>query len=1652
MSSSDRRTSPFRPNAKRMDADKMSIVQVLVVSVLLIMFIAPIITNFEPSQVISQNDNPANLTDPAQVQPIYNYNLPASNIRIEVGEISGYSGFAYIIEAESRLYFVDLINDITMDIDLPVGVKANGAYLRGYDVDRDGDTEFFLRNYVNSTFYVLMVDINDGKVSEFTMPFGYPAVQGFGDFNGYGYPDLLIQNVDNWNNFLTLDVNTNTTIGTFQSVNSAGVTVGRFTSASEDSIALIDKMETFPFTQRNITVVEGDGTQVVNNILTSPVQDLVTFNYGGGLDEIAAIQTNGYLTVYNGLTLGAIYNESVDPLGNNTRFIETGDFNVDFQDDLVVISRDQEMAYFRDGNDGSPIREVDNVFTHSSKTVAVGYMDADAIQDVALGTTVGALGIIRGSDGNYANLEYLIDIQIFSASQIIVFDANQDNRDDVFCRVFSDVFLILSDRTNPSIELLPLDPVHPTTLDDYITVEVQVNETSSLEYADIWMKPPGGSLWYQPQDEMFASSTEGLYYAIIGDLVPGDYEYYIEIQDSYLNTGEIGNATHPQVFSVSGDFVWQIDKTETDHLDKRIHQSDIGNLSDGRPAIYTIERAGGDLDLTLVKYSQGGAIYDSLTIVNPSGIGFDNFAVFTAMLDGDNIQDIIVLDYHWNVSGILRYTVFHGSNFSLMGNGTVPYSYKSFNYLGVFDDDGDGNQELFLVSDTQPYNVIKMDSDLSWTSVDLPQSGNNRYRVFGFAVASGAPSGYIGIIRGFKQIDILSTNLVYSHSLAINMSALPNMEVAGISTMYNATTGENQFVAGFTYWNASDPTGRVYIFDSSTTNVNDTPVYQTPHQPISLLHPVDVSGDESDELFLKLAGELLLTDPGSTLSPIWSVPVTGAEPLSAIITDFDGDTQDEFILFTDQDELLTQVSFTGEVEWTVRVGEVYNPLLLGNIDSIPGEEIFAYPISTVTNFTLGAIRNLDTHYVLDVTVELQVPEVEQRQQFDANVKVLNIYGENITDASVYLNIHYMTSGGPEFNTFALYYGWLTQQYWGVTDAGWPMGYANLSVSIDHEYYHQYEELFIDAVTVRSVLRVEIETPPLVIQGENMSIRVRVFNNLDQFVEDATVAVSLGGVDKIATQSGLDYVVDYPEVRLEAGIHIAEASATHPFSVITSYEAREITVRIEATSLIVNTDFPAAVRQDEVVSAWFDIVDQYGAPVQGANVHLDSGPRGFGLVESAIPGRYNFDHTVNLGLGNHTFYLRVESTSIVGDLITEVEFEVFGNLTFFVSFSPEEPIQGQPLLVSVEVYDIYGNPVPDLDVIISMMNMPPMVAMPTGQIGEYDILIPQVPLTEGYGLINVTVEAFGEFVIPSNMIAQVYIDPATPDFSQISLEVIGLGIGASFFLSLIGMVIYFRISSSMRVDDKSKEGLKKSVRNLDRLYLVIALASGIGIVSSYGMYQSGEYGLALVLTVALLGGSVLLYGLWLYRDAMSAVLVRGALSRKRMVLGLWHLVFVPVVILMILIYGVEINWFEAKIIDQSIAIGDLSIPTIMTTIFAAYLSSILVVVVNLYREVSKGLKKIVMMEDAGTPTGVVEDEKTTMVGRFSSSIRIKFLMFLVVVGATTVMSMDFLASWELGIIILLPVAFLVVIPFISSKIIQIFSRISRGKVPVAPMET
>ncbi|TFH09476.1 MAG: hypothetical protein E4H14_04395 [Candidatus Thorarchaeota archaeon] len=1837
-----RKPSPFRPESSEMKGDVNDLLRIITIAVALLILLIPISMSGKPTYSVVSEPVLEDHSIFAEGENFIHYSLPTASQPIATGTVSGYNGFAYVDESDNRLYFVDLVQTVTLDIALPVGDKHLGNGLIGHDVDLDGNTEFFLHNQVGLTYYLLMVDIDNATVSEYEMPFTYPAVQGVGIFNGDAYPDLVIQSTSSRANYLTLDVYSNATLGTFTTIYSDILCIGRFASTTQDSIAMVNSAGTTLY--RNITVVNANGTQIVNDIVTTRINDMEVFHYGSGLDELVAFDSDGYTTVYSGPTLGVIYSVLVDLVSSTMSYIVTGNFNLDSQEDFATANRYSEMVYFRNGMDGSYIQETPNLYLFNKKAIGVGQMDRDSIDDIVIGRTLGALGTIRGSDGNYANLEYLIDIQMNPGGhQILTIDVNADGKDDTFCRNAEDLFLVLSDTIAPTITSLPINPIHPTVLDDYVTIKVHINETTNIEYADIWMKAPGSMIWMQPQDEMYASHTEGIYYAFIGDLMPGEYEYYIIAQDSYLNDGELGNATHPLTFSVAGDFVWQADYSQTSYVHKSVRQSDRGNLSDGSSVIYTLERRTIDGNLTLNQYSQFGGNLSSLTIEVPFKEEFSNFAVYTAMLDGDNVLDVIVLDYHWDSGSILRHHAYQGGSLALLGEGTCPYPYKDFGLIQVYDDDQDGNEELFLVSGTEPFSILKLDSDLSWSGVNLVFFDDNLYtpQDFSFVESSTPGQSYIGVMRGAVQIDIYNAvSLTHQESLRIDWPGYSNIESIALASRYNATAGEEQFVAGINYWNGVDPTTRIFSFNPLTTNVNDTPIYELPHEAITYIHTHDTQGDASEELFiLSSSGELRLAAPSTTLNPLWVLPITGADPLSSMIADFDGDSTGEFLLFTDQDELLTSVSFTGSVEWTMQVGEVYHPYAIGDIDGIPGVEIGAYPFASVNSMILGSIRNLDTHYVLNVTATYSSADIVQGDAFHVNVTVLNIYGESINDATVYMSAHFVSPEGPASSTFGFYFDLPVNKYRASTDATWSIGIANLSIFIEHDFYHTFEKIYVDAVTIRSDLHLSVQIPDLVIQGEGMTVEVLVQDNLGSPVRGATVSVIIEGVGQTATQSGPYYVVTIPEVDLEAGMHNVSAVATHTYGTGVGFNQETFTAQILTTDLLVATDFPTTINQDDLVSAWFNITDPYGNPITNALVSLRSGPEGFTLIESTVvPGSYRFNHNITLGLGNHTFEIKVDKQFLFGPAVAQIEFDVLGilepnvfyetrvaggsmfnvhvfvkdkygpvftgtsvtitingteytqtnadgnpdydflvpanfllgsnnfminvtaaygnawshnyliraysdalgsttvypegewivdqgeqtefqvlledwlgrpvqgasitmfvkavsyrlyavgpghyaanittvgwapgeyqytvsvghedivtgepitgnitilgSLDVFIDYNPDTPMQGGPLTISISVADKYGNPVPSLEISVTMLNMPTMYAEETDQVGQYVVFIEHLPDTEGYGIKNISLGIQGQFIEPAELSGSFTLAVAPPHIEAMGVEAIGTCTGLSFLFSLLGMFLYFRLAPTLRKAGTTKDELEKSVKRMDRLYLLIVLVSAAGLVGSMGLYSIGDYGGALILTVVLLGSSVLLYGLWLYRDAVSAVMVKGSLNRKRMIAGLWHLVFVPVVIILILTYGAEINWFKAYMIDNAFVIGDLRIPAIMTTIFTAYLSSILVVVVNLYREVSSGLKKLKKMEDANTPASIMEDERDTMVSRYSSSIRIKFVMFLVIVGAAAVTTMDFLQNYELGIIVLMPVAFLVVIPFISSKIVKVINQATSIKI-------
>ena len=519
-----RTPSPFRPESSVMNRNVKKLLRSITIVIAIIIILVPISMSGEPTYSVANELVLDKYTNPAQSENLIHFSLPEDNMKIATGSLLGYNGFAYVSDVADKAYFVDLIQDVYLEMDIPAG-DAQNSYILTADYDNDGYDEFIVPNDVGGVDYAVIIDFNDGQTLVVQLPSDItaPVFRGIGDFNGDSYQDLLICH-NGYTKFYTIDLYNNATIGSFNTHWGYFATIGRFESPTHDSIAVIDRYYYAPpsyYTHRNITIVDGDGTWLRDTMLSFTVADITTFEYLIGVDDLAIIDSSGYVSVYLGNTLGQLYRQPVVTTSITSIYIDTGQFNLDGQEDIVLQDRSSEKAFLVNGATGSVIHEIEEVYVGTSRKLDVGYLDQDSISDLAVSHTSGGLALVRGVDGVMAHIENLIDLRAAGTTQILTFDVNSNGRDDTFCRIASDVYLQLSDVTPPEPLVLPMDPIHPTVLDNYVTVKVQLNESSTMDTAKIFVRKMGTSLWYQPQNEMFSSHVGSIYYAFIGDLEQG---------------------------------------------------------------------------------------------------------------------------------------------------------------------------------------------------------------------------------------------------------------------------------------------------------------------------------------------------------------------------------------------------------------------------------------------------------------------------------------------------------------------------------------------------------------------------------------------------------------------------------------------------------------------------------------------------------------------------------------------------------------------------------------------------------------------------------------------------------------------------------------------------------------------------------------------------------------------------------------------------------------------------------------------------------------------------------------------------------------------------------------------------------------------------
>lgn len=1278
-----------RIRARQMRKEEQDLVKFLLIALTLSFMIFPLLVGND-SNVTSTKESSFAPTALASDSNLIVISLTAGSDYIAPGTVQEYRGFAYSDDNNDVLRFVDPVNQVTLNQSIETGTLEEKTLI-GVDIDDDGNTEFLILNDNGTTYQLLVVDFNDESTTTYNVAISQPSGIGTGYFNDDSSLDVAI--------FIRygviiVDLQTEQLLGNFSlSVGDSftGYAIGRFLEPSQDSIAL----GIWPESKiANMSVIAGNGSLMGSITFDNTIYGMTKFEYGSELDEVAVTILGGNLTALSPSTMSTIFTTTGLP---SYSIVTNGFLNHDSQEDLIVVPTSiSNRSVFIDGTDGSIIQYTVEISgaplgpisgDPASPVLDRGYFDADNLTDYTILTSGdGNAGYLRGVDGTVGYDDPTISSK---PAQLRAYDVNNNSRDDIIVLEGQKVYVMLSDVDPPMITPEPLSPPHPTLQDPYIEIEVGIDDDSLIILSEIYMRFESGN-WSQPDDLQNAGNQ---YFAFLVGLAEGYYEYYLVFEDTYLNVGTLGNETHPLNFTVAGHIAWSEAKHQASALEH--HLIDIGNASDGSQVIYILDSYSDEVYLE--RYTPRGSNQTIALVANRT---FSDFWLYTGMMDGDDILDPIVLLHNASM-GSINVSVYHGASGSFWFSSQYPHlNLRRPQSAQCFDCDNDGIDEFFLTVENGTAHdgiLARLKSDGSWTETKL--SGGNA-EFYGLSLAKtvndnsveacvSISTGPVDIINA-TSMSLISTHYVIS---ADHLMTLP----AGSYLYHNASEPRPKFMVYLFLVDNDGYSCGFYTFDATTPRINETTLMMIPDNLYFYLDILDVEHDGTDELYgvNYLTGDLALIRLGNPATVIWETTISTSDYLSSVIVDFDGDGEDEIGVFTKQNERLTVVSLEGSVERSMVVGRGYGSMRLSNIDLGYGEEIVVYPLIQNEVTKIGVIRDIVLIRRLNASINYAPDDLLQGDSLPVYVDVTNIYSEEIHDAEVYLTIHYQSGTSIVNQTKALIYG--TSNYSTTVAVNWPIGIVNLSLRVNHELYDEWESYYPNALIVRSTLDVAVYTKDVVMQNTTFSVNITVSDSLGSRVPDATVTVSLDGIDYPAIYSSVQYRLSIPNIDLIPGQYLVNATVSHPFAAGITSESTAC--RIETDHLQIDRSIPTAVEQDEQITGWLNITDMFGNPIEHAQVRMVSGSYELDLSEE-MPGCYYLDSIAQFRIGNHTFDVLVKQEYVRGSEFGGHQIIITGDL---ISEVPELPPVdgGEEFDITIFISDRYGSAPADTWVIVEI---------------------------------------------------------------------------------------------------------------------------------------------------------------------------------------------------------------------------------------------------------------------------------------------------------------------------------------------------------------
>ncbi|MHA1909526.1 MAG: hypothetical protein ACW98Y_19665, partial [Candidatus Thorarchaeota archaeon] len=614
------------------------------------------------------------------------------------GTVEGLAGYAYVNDDDKRIIFADPINEIYNVLPLPTIGTLYQNTLIAFDMDQDTHTEFLVAHNNNTHTFVIGVDFNDGIVMQYlmTVPIIHEIVVG--DFNGDLAYDFAVLDRTISDTIEFYNPHTETQLGTFtKGVNIDYIDVGRMVVPTEDSLVAI--------MNDTISVVRGNGAELYWTQTPNTIYGVKTFNHSiTNVDDIAIALDVGAVAAIRGDTLVQIWGTGLVYQYTQDVYMKTGNFTGEGVDDLVVLSKEHDVAWFINGTGGA-FYGANAEQLSGDYHFDVGKVDSDGLDDVALRNWVAQPTFIHGDGFGLGFTEE----EAAGTENVYLYDLNFDGRQDIIACANYEVYCIISDTAIPVITPEPMNPLHPTALDDYFVMEYGIFEESSMEEARVYVRSAGSST-YSRQIDMQANAAGVKYFAFVMGFEAGHYEYYVHFVDSYRNEAFNGTPASPNTFEVIGNTAWELEVTDT-QFGSSMHVIDKGNTSTGDTVIYTAKWNESGQLASVEKHSASGGILDTVNVSTGPTKVLD-YAVYTAMMDGDSITDVILLTS--NITGTYAY-VYHGENMSLWYYSEFSTSIVDLTYLVFEDDDGDNLDELHILDNTL-LNVTRMDDNGTWST------------------------------------------------------------------------------------------------------------------------------------------------------------------------------------------------------------------------------------------------------------------------------------------------------------------------------------------------------------------------------------------------------------------------------------------------------------------------------------------------------------------------------------------------------------------------------------------------------------------------------------------------------------------------------------------------------------------------------------------------------------------------------------------------------------------------------------------------------------------------------------------------------------------------------------------------------------------------